>query len=71
MARPPLTKIGNQVSNSTPNQAANQAANQTVNQAAFTRKSRSYGGCKLCSVWLCVKGACFKLFHEKSNNSTQ
>jgi Transposase IS4 len=44
--------------------------NGAVNGAISTqpqRQSRTYGGCRICSVHLCVKGACFELYH--SNNT--
>jgi hypothetical protein len=45
--------------------------NEIVNEATSTqpqRQSRAYGGCRICSVYLCVKGACFERYH--SNNNT-
>jgi hypothetical protein len=43
---------------------------EIVNGATSTqaqRYSRAYGGCKICSVYLCVKGACFELYHSSNN----
>jgi hypothetical protein len=45
--------------------------NEIVNQAAPSqagRQSRTHGGCTLCSAYLCVKGACFQLFHKNRDN---
>jgi hypothetical protein len=36
--------------------------------AQAPRQSRTYGGCKICSAYLCVKGACFERYHSNSNN---
>jgi hypothetical protein len=36
--------------------------------AQARRQSRTYGGCKICSAYFCVKGACFELYHRNSNN---
>jgi hypothetical protein len=44
---------------------------EIVNNAAVTqrqRQSKTYGGCKICNIYLCVKGACFEQYHRKSNN---
>jgi Transposase IS4 len=43
---------------------------EIVNGATSTqaqRHSRAYGGCKISSVYLCVKGACFELYHSSNN----
>jgi Transposase IS4 len=44
---------------------------EIVNQAAPTqasRQSRTYGGCRTCSAYLCVKGDCFRQYHGSNNN---
>jgi len=43
---------------------------EIVNGATSTqpqRQSRANGGCKICSVYLCVKGACFERYHSSNN----
>lgn len=43
---------------------------EIVNNAAPTqrpRPKRSLGGCRICSACLCVKGACFRLYHSNSS----
>ena len=34
-----------------------------VNCVARKRTKTSYGGCRSCNVYLCVKGACFEQYH--------
>jgi hypothetical protein len=44
---------------------------EIVNGATITqaqRQSRAPGGCKICSVHLCVKEACFERYHSNNNN---
>ena len=43
---------------------------EIVNNAAPTkrlRSKRSLGGCRICSAYLCVKGACFRLYYSNSS----
>jgi hypothetical protein len=37
----------------------------TAPQGGKQRGSKSYGGCKLCGVYLCVKTACFDSYHSQ------
>lgn len=32
--------------------------------APIGRNSKVYGGCRICSAYLCVKGPCFSLYHS-------
>jgi Transposase IS4 len=44
---------------------------EIINQAAPAqagRQSRTYGGCKLCSAYLCVKAGCFQQYYKNRNN---
>jgi hypothetical protein len=69
-ARPPLADIGNQGANR--EISALIASTQTTSTQApltlATRISKVYGGCRICSAYLCVKGACFKLYHSNRNH---
>jgi hypothetical protein len=43
---------------------------EIVNGATSTqpqRQSRAYEGCKICNVYLCVKGGCFERYHSINN----
>ena len=33
------------------------------------RQSKTYGGCKICSVYFCVKGDCFDRYHSNNSNN--